>query len=159
MTQNTAYLQYRQAATRQASVVGLVIALHDTLIGNLRRAAQAIESNDIQTRCNELVHGFKVLQQLQAMLDLENGGATAASVRRFYTHTRGQMLKAQFTLSAPLLWSQVQGVLEVRQAWHQLDSAPAEAGLSQQRTSHALPNQTGGRYEREEVRASFACRG
>lgn len=156
MTKNTAYLQYRQAATRQASVVGLVIALHDTLIGNLRRAAQAIESNDIPARCSELIHGFKVLQQLEAMLDLENGGETAASVRRFYAHTRGQMLKAQFTLSAPLLWNQVQGVLEVRQAWHQLDSAPDEVRLPQERSSHA-PDHAGSRHAREEVRVSFAC--
>ena len=116
-------LAYRQAATQQASVVGLVIALYDTLIGNLRRAAEALERNDIQGRCDELMHGFKVLQQLDAMLDMNRGGETAAKNRRFYNHLRGQMLAAQFRLSSEILKKQIGLVLEVRQAWQQVDDA------------------------------------
>lgn len=151
-------LQYRQAAARQASVVGLVIALHDTLIGNLRRAAQAIEANDIPTRCSELIHGFKVLQQLETMLDMENGGATAASVHRFYAYTRGQMLKAQFDLSASILWDQVKSVLEVRQAWQQLDSAPAETPSSRKAVS-SFPPEPANMQNADEARVSFTCEG
>lgn len=153
MTKHAASFQYRQAATRQASSVGLVIALHDTLIGNLRRAAEAIEANDIQSRCNELIHGFKVLQQLEAMLDVDNGGVTATTVRRFYAYTRGQMLRAQFTLSPAMLWKEVQSVLEVRQAWHQLDSAPAE------RKPHIVQDRSASLHESDGVRVSFACEG
>lgn len=141
---------------RQASIVGLVIALHDTLIGNLRRAAQAIEANDIPTRCNELIHGFKVLQQLEAMLDMESGGPTAASVHRFYSYTRGQMLKAQFELSAPILWDQVKSVLEVRQAWHQLDSAPAET-QPHRNAVPTFPYQPADTQKYNEAKPSFTC--
>lgn len=124
MNNKIASLAYRQAATQQASVVGLVIALYDTLIGNLRRAADAIDQNDIQRRCDELVHGFKVLQQLDAMLDTERGGETALKIRRFYNHLRGEMLAAQFKLSSDILKRQIGFVLEVREAWQQVDSAP-----------------------------------
>lgn len=158
MTGKMASLQYKQAVTRQASMIGLVIALHDTLIGNIRQAAQAIEANDIPTRCNELIHGFKVLQQLETMLDMENGGSTAASVHHFYTYTRGQMLKAQFSLSAPILWEQVQGVLEVRQAWHQLDNASVAPQIPKVPT-HSSPDQPTEGRERDQARASFTCMG
>lgn len=158
MNGQIATFQYKQAITKQASVVGLVIALHDTLIGNLRRAAQAIESNDIPTRCSELIHGFKVLQQLEAMLDMESGGATAVSVHRFYTYIRSQMLKAQFELSAAMLHEQVQCVLEVRQAWHQLDSAPGESSHQQTAFPNASPY-LNHQQEREEARVSFTCSG
>ena len=159
MTNNLASFHYKQAVTRQASVTGLVIALHDTLVGNLRRAAQAIEAGDIPTRCNELVHGFKVLQQLEAMLDMEQGGQTAVSVRRFYSYTRGQMLKAQFTLSASLLREQIQSVLEVRQAWQQLDSAPVEAQQLHTTTGDASSPAGTDTQDLGEARVSFTCMG
>ena len=125
--QQTASLEYRRAATQQASVVGLVIALHDTLIGDLRRAAEAMEKNDIETRCAQLIHGFKVLTQLEAMLDLQNGGETAIKLRRFYSHVRGQMLSAQFKLAPAILLNMVKIVMEIREAWEQIDNAPASA--------------------------------
>ena len=158
MTGQFASLQYRQAAMRQASVVGLVIALHDTLIGNLRRAAEAVEANDVPTRCNELIHGFKVLQQLETMLDIENGGSTASSVHRFYAYTRGQMLRAQFSLSAPTLWDQVKSVLEVRQAWHQLDSGPTET-QSSPGVASAFAHEATNLQAADVSRISFACEG
>lgn len=127
MAGSSTSLQYRRAALQHASVTGLVVALHDTLVGNLRRAADAITHDDIQKRCNELCHGFRVLQQLDSMLDMTNGGDTALTVRRFYTYVRGQMLSAQFQLSAPLLVELVQSILNVRQAWHQLDNPLAAA--------------------------------
>ncbi|MBB5056370.1 flagellar protein FliS [Granulicella aggregans] len=156
MTNNTASLEYRRAATQQASVVGLVIALHDTLMGDIRRAAEAIDKGDIQGRCDQLVHAFKVLQQLEAMLDMDKGGITANQVKRFYAHIRGQMLLAQFKLSSAILHQQIQIVLEVREAWQQLDSstmerrnpAPLSSTVDQAATERAEP---------AEARLSFSC--
>jgi flagellar protein FliS len=115
-------LAYRKASLQHASTVGLVIALYDTLHGNLSRAAAAMERNDIQSRCAELVHGFNVLQQLELMVNTENGGQAAANLRRFYTHLRGHMIKAQFTLSPALLREQMKMLITVREAWQQVDA-------------------------------------
>lgn len=156
MNNHTASLEYRRAATQQASLVGLIIALHDTLVGDLRRAAEAIERNDIQGRCDQLVHGFKVLQQLEMMLDMENGGETALQIKRFYAHIRGQIMLAQLKLSSAILHKQIEIVLDVREAWQQLDasatdsrSATASAHCETSTTTeHAIP---------AEARASFSC--
>jgi flagellar protein FliS len=155
MTNHTASLEYRRAATQQASVVGLVIALHDTLMGDLRRAAEAIDKGNIQGRCDQLVHAFKVLQQLESMLDMEKGGQTATQVNRFYGHVRGQILLAQFELSSAILYQQIQIVLEVREAWQQLDSSAMEgppASPMQSMTQAATE-----RAEPAEARLSFSC--
>ena len=160
MTNKINSLAYRQAVTQQASVVGLVIALYDTLLGNLRRAAEAMDREDIQGRCDELVHGFKVLQQLDAMLDMERGGETAVKNRRFYNHLRGQMLAAQFKLSSEILKKQIELVLEVRQAWQQIDNAlpsPDQAKLSPF-TSTVVPY-TARQGAETEPRSSFSCSG
>ena len=66
MTGQKAVLQYKQAAMQQASVVGLVVALHDVLLGNLRRAAKALEDNDIPVRCRELIHGDRKSTRLNS---------------------------------------------------------------------------------------------
>lgn len=156
MGNQTASLTYRRAATQQASIVGLVIALHDTLVGDIRRAAEAIDKNDIQGRCDQLTHGFKVLQQLDLMLDMEHGGETASKLRRFYSHVRGQLLLAQFKLSSAMLHKQIEIVLQVREAWQQLDSAATEdrnvtapaQGAAYATKEPALP---------AEPRLSFSC--
>ena len=160
MTNKINSLAYRQAATQQASVVGLVIALYDTLIGNLRRASEAMDRNDIQGRCDELMHGFKVLQQLDAMLDMERGGETAVKNRRFYNHLRGQMLAAQFKLSSEILKKQIRLVLEVRQAWQQIDSAlPGRDRSEPPPLTATAPVYTPVQGEETEPRSSFSCSG
>jgi flagellar protein FliS len=163
MNNPTASLEYRRASTQQASVVGLVIALHDTLIGNLRRAADAMEREDIATRCDQLIHGFKVLQQLEAMLDMTNGGQVAINIRRFYTHVRGQMLAAQFKLDPKLLQDQIRIVLEIREAWQQVDSAPIEG--TRRTTGTGYPSgelssvDSIAASSTAETRVSFSCNG
>ena len=70
-------LSYRRSAIEGASSIGLMIALFDTLAGDLRRAAFALRKNDIETRCRELNHATLVLGQLNEWVDLENGGESA----------------------------------------------------------------------------------
>ncbi len=160
MTNKISSLAYRQAATRQASVVGLVIALYDTLVGNLRRAAEAMDRGDIQGRCDELMHGFKVLQQLDAMLDMERGGETAVKNRRFYNHLRGQMLAAQFKLSSEILKKQIGLVLEIRQAWQQIDNAlPNPDRATQPLAEPATLPYTPVQGDEADAHSSFSCSG
>lgn len=117
-------LAYRRAAAQQASVVGLVIALYDTLAGNLGRAAEAMRRTDLEKRGEELKHGFSVLTQLMSLVDAERGGETALRLRRFYEHLRQQMLRAQFAQDPSLLDSAQALVLDVRGAWQEVDSRP-----------------------------------
>lgn len=155
MTNQTASLEYRRAATQQASVVGLVIALLDTLAGDLRRAASAMDKADIQGRSDQLVHAIKVIQQLEFMLDMNKGGATAEKVNRFYAHVRRQIMQAQFKKSSMILRKLVDAVLEVREAWQQLDRSASE----NKGTEPAQPaNAPSAEYTApSEPRLSFSC--
>ncbi len=118
-------LAYRRAAAQQASVVGLVIALYDTLAGDLQRAVAAMLANNIEERSLQLKHGFAVLTQLDSLIDMERGGQTAINLRRFYAYARQEMLRAQFTCN-PALIENVSGLLlEVRGAWQEVDTRSA----------------------------------
>ncbi len=113
-------LAYRRAAAQQASVVGLVIALLDTLAGDLQRAAVAMELRDIEDRAKHLKHGFAVLTQLDSLVDAEHGGQTATTLRRFYAYVRNQMLHAQFQQERLTLCRLCTYVLDVRGAWQEV---------------------------------------
>jgi len=116
-------LSYRRSAIEGASPIGLIIALFDTLVGDLRRAADALRKNDIETRCRELNHAALVLGRLDSWVDLENGGESAQTLSRFYAYLRAKMMEASATKSVSLLETQIEMILHVRTAWHLLDSS------------------------------------
>lgn len=122
----TTELSYRRSAIEGASAIGLMIALFDTLAGDLRRAAVALHNNDIQKRCNELNHATLVLGQLESWLDLKDGGESALTLSRFYAYLRAKMIEASISKSAKILEAQIDMILHVRSAWQQLDAPPAQ---------------------------------
>jgi flagellar protein FliS len=117
-------ISYRRSAIEGASPIGLMIALFDTLAGDLRRAADAVRKNDIETRCKDLNHAALVLGQLESWIDLKNGGESAQTLSRFYAYLRAKMIEAAITKSAKLLETQIEMVLHVRTSWQLLDAAP-----------------------------------
>jgi len=114
-------MSYRKTAVEGASPIGLIIALFDTLVGNLRRAATALRDNDIETRCKELNHAALVLGRLESWLDLKEGGESAQTLSRFYAYLRAKMMEASMSKSAAVLDAQIEMVVHVRSAWQQLD--------------------------------------
>lgn len=148
MTLSRTELSYRKTAIEGASPIGLMIALFDTLAGDLRRAAVALRKNDIEARCKELNHAALVLGQLESWLDLTNGGESAVTLSRFYGHLRVKMMEASVSKSAAVLDAQIDTILHVRSVWQQLDAVPAQA---QERHVAASASQTGASY------ASMSC--
>jgi flagellar protein FliS len=126
MTQSNE-LSYRRSAIEGASPIGLVIALYDTLWGDLRRAAVAIRANDIEERCRELNHAALVLGQLEDWIDLEHGGELAQNLSRFYAYLRAKMMDASIAKSATMLEAQMELILHVRTTWQQRDMAASQS--------------------------------
>ena len=126
----TTELSYRKSAIEGASTIGLMIALFDTLAGDLRRATAALRKNDIEARCRELNHAALVIGQLESWIDLKNGGESAQTLARFYAYLRAKMMEAAGTKSAKLLETQIDMILHVRSAWQQLDAPPLQASES-----------------------------
>jgi flagellar protein FliS len=122
----TTELSYRKSAIEGATTIGLMIALFDTLVGDLRRAAAALRLNDIETRCRESNHAALVISQLESWVDLKNGGESAQNLSRFYAYLRAKMLEAAGTKSPKLLETQIDMILHVRSAWQQLDTPPMQ---------------------------------
>ncbi len=122
-----ARLSYREAAVRGATPVKLVVLLYEQALDDLRYAIAALERGEIEARTRKINHAIVVIGQLQASLDLEQGGQVARNLERFYEVVRKGLVAAQFQQSAQVLQEQVSHLLQVHEAWLEVERAIAKA--------------------------------
>jgi flagellar secretion chaperone FliS len=130
MKKSQTELTYLRAAAQDATEAGLVIILHDLLAHDLELAIAALADRDMERRTAEIKHSFLVLQQLEGSLDMENGGEAARNFSAFYATLRCKILEAHIKASPEILRRQIELVLEVRQAWQQVDKPNLGPGFS-----------------------------
>jgi flagellar secretion chaperone FliS len=122
-----ARLSYREAAARGATPIKLVVLLYEQALDDLRYAIAALERGEIEARTRKINHAIVVIGQLQASLDLEQGGQVARNLERFYEVVRKGLVAAQFQQSARALQEQVSHLLLVHEAWLEVERAIARA--------------------------------
>ena len=115
-------MAYRKHALGGATGFGLLIALYDTLAGDLRRAAEAECANNIELRCREVNHALLVIAHLQDWIDKGPGGVLAQQLTAFYASLRRRMIEAQAKRSPEMLEEQMAKVLEIRAIWQGIES-------------------------------------
>jgi flagellar protein FliS len=121
MKKSQTELTYLRASAQNATAVGLVIILYDLLIHDLEQAIAALADRDIERRTTEIKHALLVLQQLEGSLDRENGAEAAKHFSSFYSALRSKIFEAHLKASPEILRKQIDLVLDVRQAWQQVD--------------------------------------
>ncbi len=129
MMMNSTELAYRKTAVEGASGFGLLIALYDTLAGDLLRGADAERRNDIEKRCHEINHATLVIGYLEDWVERSGGGELAQQLVAFYSSLRRKMIEAQAKRSADILEEQVALVLKIRETWSAMErqeSSPME---------------------------------
>jgi flagellar secretion chaperone FliS len=114
---------YREASGRGASGVQLVVLLYEQVIQDLGRAIRAIEARNIEGRTREINHALKVIAHLQTTLNLEVKGQVVQNLMRFYSSLRGWVLEGQARASGQILQEQIALLLEMREAWMEVDRA------------------------------------
>jgi flagellar protein FliS len=124
---------YRKSSAAGATGISLLIALCDTLAGDLRRAAQAERANHLEQRCNELNHALMVIGVLEDRVSRGSGGELADQLTAFYQLLRRRVLLAQARRSPEQLEEAMAEVLKVRESWQNVQLRPeASAAASRQ---------------------------
>lgn len=142
-------MAYRKTAIGGASGFGLLVALYDTLAGDLRRAAEAERSNDIEKRTGELNHALLVVAYLEEYVERGSGGKLADHLVAFYRTLRRKMIEAQVKRSAETLEAQMAQVLEIREIWQRFELGGSSSKQEAQAWAPAAsyPNAPPVRYE------------
>jgi flagellar protein FliS len=125
---NRTDLAYRRTAAEAASGLGLLIALFDTLAGDLRRAADAQRANDIERRCREVRHALLVLGYLEDWVNRGSDGVLARQLIAIYSDLRRKVIDAEVRKSSGILERQMARVLELRGHWQKLEAGTAHSG-------------------------------
>jgi flagellar secretion chaperone FliS len=120
-------LVYRMTAVQGASGFGLLIALYDTLAGDLRRAAEAQRARALDKRAKELNHAIAVIGVLQNWVD-PGSGDLAKQLSSFYTQLRRTIMQAQVQQDAAMLEELMNETLHIRETWQRLDLRSEQSG-------------------------------
>lgn len=113
---------YQQNSVRGASPVGLVLALYDTALRDFRRALEAMDRGNVETRVHELNHALTVIAHLKSVLDHERGGEAALQFSTFYEIARGMILGVNINSSRNTLLKLIDMFNSTRQAWQQAET-------------------------------------
>ncbi len=130
---------YRESAARGASPVGQVVLLYGQIVNDLRSAIAAVEQNRIEDRTTSINHAMVVVGYLQSTLNFEVGGDVAPNLDRFYTMVRRKLLEAQFQTSKEILNEQIALLLDLREAWVEVDRATSAPSAQSDETGPAVP--------------------
>lgn len=134
---------YLESAVQSASPIGMTLLLYDRLMADIRNAIAALQQKDIEKRCGYINHAFMILGHLESELNMDAGGETASNLRQFYGCVRARLLEAQAKLSVDMLQEQIALILQVRQAWQQVEAgstAPGSEGTVTERASFSCSN-------------------
>jgi flagellar biosynthetic protein FliS len=143
-------MAYRKTAIGGASGFGLLVALYDTLAGDLRRAADAERANDLGKRTLEVNHALLVVAYLEDWVNRGSGGELADRLTAFYKTLRAKMIEAQLKRIPEILEQQMAEVLKIRGIWQGLelrDSSIASRTPTWAQTP-SYPGASPARYER-----------
>ncbi len=104
-----------------------MIALYDTLAGDLRRAADAERSNNLEMRCLEVNHALLVIAYLEDAMEQASGGELAKQLVGLYSTLRHKLIEAQAKRSPEILEEQMERVLCLRETWQKLELSVPDA--------------------------------
>jgi flagellar protein FliS len=113
---------YRENAVSGLSTVGQVILLYEQIVADLRHATRAIDQGNIEERTNALNHACLIVGHLQNKLDFDAGAQVARNLERFYNLLRQRLSDAQAQVSKPILDELVVLVLDLREAWKEVEA-------------------------------------
>ena len=150
---NPTEMAYRRTAVEGASGFGLLIALYDTLAGDLKRAAEAQRNGDLQKRCEEVNHALLVVGYLEDWIDREDGGELAQKLIAFYSTMRSKLIEAQARQSCEIIEQQMALVLSIRGTWQDLELR-ASSALEQPSPSPESPKYPGTVSSHEDQKVS-----
>jgi flagellin-specific chaperone FliS len=122
---------YRQVAAAGSDGMSLMLALYDTLAGDLQRGAEAERRNDIAERSRQLNHALLVVGFLENQLNKGADGGLNQSLIAFYRRLRRRVLDSQLKRSPEILEQEMAQVLKIRTTWQKLGtrSEPVAAYL------------------------------
>ena len=121
--------EYRKQSVNGASPLQLVIMMYDGALKYMEAGKHAIAHQDITRQNDQLQKAQKVVLELMACLDQDQGGDVARNLLSLYTYVLNELVRANCEDHAEPVDRCIQIFSDLRDSWVQIEA--------QQRGSHA----------------------
>lgn len=122
---------YRQIATQTAPPGQLVLMLYEGAVNFLNRALTGFGKEDpaesFETINNNIVRTQEILNELNASLNIEEGGELAVHLRRLYLYLDWRLSQSNIAKEAAGIHEAIRRITVLRDAWAAMLSGQRQA--------------------------------
>jgi flagellar protein FliS len=108
---------YQQTAIGTQSKGRLIVMLYDGAIKFMKLAIQDLEAGDYAGKGQHLTRAQDVINELNAVLDMEGGGEIASNLRRLYLFMNRRLSEANVKRDPQMIREVITLMEELNQSW------------------------------------------
>ena len=108
---------YQEVAITTQSRGKLVVMLYDGAIKFLKLAIRELEAGNVQEKWNYIKKALDIIDELNAVLDMEAGGEIAVNLRSLYTFMTRHLNSANIKKDPEMIKEVIQLLEELNQGW------------------------------------------
>jgi flagellar secretion chaperone FliS len=113
---------YAHTQVQTASSVQVIVLLYDGAISSMKLAQEGMSTLNYQDKARFLDRALRVIGELSASLNMEEGGGIAKDLRRMYEYIQFELTQANLSNEPRRLESPIRCLSVIREAWQNLSS-------------------------------------
>lgn len=123
--------QYEQTQVVTSSGLQLIVLLYDGAIHSIEIARREIQAKNIREKARHLGRAIAIIGELNSVLDYEQGGDIARSLRRLYDYMLAELVEANARNNEKKLDAPLRCLSTLREAWREVaaQQQPRLAGV------------------------------
>lgn len=123
--------QYEQTQVVTSSSVQLIVLLYDGAIQSIEIARREIQAKNVREKARHLGRAIAIIGELNSVLDYEQGGDIARSLRRLYDYMLAELVEANARNNEKKLDAPLRCLNTLREAWREVavQQQPRLAGV------------------------------
>lgn len=146
---NYGQTQYRKTQVATVDRGRLIVLLYEGAISFLTKAKASLDDGDVPTTANLINRALDIIDELNASLNLEQGGEIAANLRRLYLFMSDQLVRAKIRKEAEPVVEVIRMLVTLNDAWRQAVASPeAQEVLKRQPAQAQAAMASGSRHVR-----------
>lgn len=112
--------QYEQTQVVTSSGVQLIVLLYDAAIQSMELARREIQAKNVREKARHIGRAMAIVGELNSVLDLEQGGEIARSLRRLYDYMLMELVEANARNNEQRLDAPLRCLETLREAWREV---------------------------------------
>lgn len=112
--------QYEQTQIVTSSGVQLIVLLYDAAIQSMELAKREIQAKNVREKARHIGRAMAIVGELNSVLDLEQGGEIARSLRRLYDYMLMELVEANARNNEQRLDGPLRCLETLREGWREV---------------------------------------